>query len=125
MIGTAIGLIFLLIILGVVAWALKQLLALVAPYVGEPFMTIIWVLIVLVMVLIVIWVAMARIWQVGDMWICDWHRICVWGHDWVGLGEKEWPHDPPHSYRHGNADRFRHDGHRCKIGDPNWANDCN
>ena len=58
MIGTAIGLIFLLIILGVVAWALKQLLALVAPYVGEPFMTIIWILIVLVMVLIVIWVAM-------------------------------------------------------------------
>ena len=59
------------------------------------------------------------------MWVCDWHRICVWGHDWVGLGEEGWPDDSHDSDRHRNVNRLRHTGRKpCKLEDPNWANDC-
>ena len=54
MIGTLIGIIFALIILGVIWWALQQLLALVP--IAEPFRTIIYVLCVIIMVLIVLWI---------------------------------------------------------------------
>jgi hypothetical protein len=54
MIGTLIGIIFALIIIGVIWWALQQLLALVP--IAEPFRTIIYVLCVIIMVLIVLWI---------------------------------------------------------------------
>jgi hypothetical protein len=54
MIGTIIGVIFALIILGVIWWAVQQLLPLVP--LGEPFRTIIRVLITVLAVLIVLWV---------------------------------------------------------------------
>ena len=54
MLGTLIGLILLCVVLGVLWWAAQQLLALVP--LGEPFATILRVLMVLVLVCIVIWV---------------------------------------------------------------------
>ena len=54
MIGTLIGLILLLIILGVLWWAAQQLLALIP--LGEPFATIVRVLVVVLGVLIVLYV---------------------------------------------------------------------
>jgi hypothetical protein len=54
MIGTLIGIIFALIILGVLWWACQQLMALIP--IAEPFKTIIYVLMVLIMVLIVLWI---------------------------------------------------------------------
>lgn len=63
--------------------------------------------------------------KVGDMWVCDWHRICAFGHDWVGLGPRGWTDDSNDSNRHGNVNRARRPGRvPCKIGDPHWANDC-
>ena len=56
MIGTLLGLIFLIIILGVVFWAVMRLIALVP--LAEPFATIVHVLVVLLGVLVVIWVIM-------------------------------------------------------------------
>jgi len=56
--GTLIGFIFLLIILGVIWWAVVQKLwPLISPYVGEPFATLIYILIVVLFVFIVIWAA--------------------------------------------------------------------
>ena len=60
MIGTVLGLIFICIILGVVWWAVQQLIALVP--LAEPFATIVRVLIILVGVLIVLWIL---IWILG------------------------------------------------------------
>lgn len=54
MLGTIIGLIFALIVLGVIAWAVMRLLALVPM--AEPFRTIVNVLVILLGVLIVLWV---------------------------------------------------------------------
>ena len=54
MIGTIIGIIFALIVLGVIWWAVQQLLPLIPM--AEPFRTIIRVLITVVAVLIVLWV---------------------------------------------------------------------
>lgn len=54
MIGTLIGLILLLIVLGVLYWGAQQLLALIP--LAEPFATIVRVLLVVVLVLIVVWV---------------------------------------------------------------------
>ncbi len=56
--GTVIGLIFVMIVLGVLWWALVQKLwPLVSPYVGEPFNTFIYILIVVLFVVIVLYVA--------------------------------------------------------------------
>ena len=57
MIGTLITLIFVVIIFGVVWWAIQQLLPLIPM--GEPFATILRVLMILIMVLVVLWI----IWQ--------------------------------------------------------------
>ncbi len=57
MIGTLIGIIFVVIILGVIWWAIQTLLPLIP--IAEPFATILRVLMVLVLVAIVLWV----IWQ--------------------------------------------------------------
>ena len=54
MIGTILGLIFVLIILGVIWWGAQQLLALIPM--GEPFATIIRILMIIVIVIVVIWV---------------------------------------------------------------------
>jgi hypothetical protein len=54
MIGTLIGVIFALIILGVLWWAVQQLMGLIP--IAEPFRTIIYVLAVVVMVLIVLYI---------------------------------------------------------------------
>ena len=54
MIGTLIGVIFALIVLGVIWWAIQRLLPLIP--IGEPFRTIIYVLMVVVVVLVVLWV---------------------------------------------------------------------
>ena len=57
MIGTLIGIIFAVIIMGVVWWAIQSLLPLIPM--AEPFKTIVNVLMILVLVLVVLWV----IWQ--------------------------------------------------------------
>lgn len=54
MIGALIGIIFALIILGVVWWAIQQLIPLIP--LGEPFRTIIRILLVVILVLIILWV---------------------------------------------------------------------
>jgi uncharacterized membrane protein YwzB len=63
MIGFLIGLILLVIVLGVIWWAVQQLLPLIP--LAEPFKTILRVLIVLVTVVIVIYVIMALLNQAG------------------------------------------------------------
>lgn len=63
MIGTLIGIIFVLIILGVVWWAIQQLLPLIP--IGEPFRTIIRVLMIVVLVLVVLWIMMVLLGAVG------------------------------------------------------------
>jgi hypothetical protein len=57
MIGTLIGIVFTLIILGVLWWAVQRLMALIP--IAEPFRTIIYVLSVVIMVLIVLWIVAA------------------------------------------------------------------
>ena len=54
MIGVLISIIVTLIVLGVVWWAIQQLLPLIP--LGEPFRTIIRVLMTVIVVLIVLWV---------------------------------------------------------------------
>lgn len=55
-IGVVIGIILVLIFLGVLFWAGKKIFALIAPYVGEPFMTLIQIAFVILLVCICIWV---------------------------------------------------------------------
>ena len=57
MIGTIIGIIFVLIILGVLWWGIQQLMGLIP--IAEPFKTIIYVLSVVLLVCIVLWVIAA------------------------------------------------------------------
>lgn len=54
MLGTIIGIIFALIILGVLWWAVQQLMALIP--IAEPFRTIIYVLSVILLVCVVLWI---------------------------------------------------------------------
>jgi hypothetical protein len=54
MIGTLIGIIFALIILGVLWWAVQQLMALIP--LAEPFKTLVYVLSVVILVLVVLWI---------------------------------------------------------------------
>jgi len=54
LIGTLIGLIFVLIILGVIWWAVQRILGLFT--LGEPFGTLVHVLVVIVFALVVLWV---------------------------------------------------------------------
>jgi len=56
MLGTVIGLLFMLIIFGVVWWAVvNKFYPLIQPYIGEPFATIIYVIMIILMVVIVLW----------------------------------------------------------------------
>jgi hypothetical protein len=54
MIGTLIGIIILLIVVGVIWWAIQQLLPLIP--LPEPFARIVYVLLVVILVLIVLFV---------------------------------------------------------------------
>jgi hypothetical protein len=63
MIGTLIGIVFTLIIVGVIWWGVQQLIGLIPM--GEPFATIIRVLMVVIMVLIVLWVIAALLGVAG------------------------------------------------------------
>jgi hypothetical protein len=63
MIGTLISIIVLLIIVGVVWWAIQQLLPLIP--LPEPFRKIIYVLMMVVLVLIVIWVILTLVGAAG------------------------------------------------------------
>lgn len=54
MIGTIIGIIIVLIVVGVIWWGIQQLLPLIP--LPEPFRRIIHVLMILILVLIVLWV---------------------------------------------------------------------
>jgi hypothetical protein len=63
MIGTLIGIIITLILLGVAWWAIQQLLPLIP--LPEPFARIVHVLLVVVLVLIVLWVIMALLGSAG------------------------------------------------------------
>lgn len=54
MIGAIIGIIFTLLIIGVVWWAVQQLLPLIP--LGEPFATIVRVLMTVLLVVVVLWV---------------------------------------------------------------------
>jgi len=54
MLGTLIGLIFALIVLGVIWWAVRRLIALIP--LEEPFRTIVDVLLILLGVLVVLWI---------------------------------------------------------------------
>lgn len=63
MIGTIIGIIFVLIILGVVWWGIQQLLPLIP--LPEPFARIIHVLLVILLVVIVLWVILVLLGMAG------------------------------------------------------------
>ena len=62
-IGTLIGIIILLIVVGVVWWAIQQLLPLVP--LPEPFRRIIYVLMIVILVLIVLWVILVLLGAAG------------------------------------------------------------
>jgi hypothetical protein len=63
MIGTLIGIIITLIIVGVIYWAITQLLPLIP--LPEPFARIIHVLLVVLLVIIVLWVILALLGVAG------------------------------------------------------------
>jgi hypothetical protein len=63
MIGALIGIIVVLIICGVAWWAIQQLLPLIP--LGEPFATIIRVLLVVILVLIILWVILQLLAMAG------------------------------------------------------------
>ena len=54
MIGTLISLLVYLLILGILWWAVNAILALLAPYVAEPFMSIIKIILIVILALILI-----------------------------------------------------------------------
>ena len=62
-IGTLIGIIVTLIILGVIWWAINQLLPLIP--IAEPFSTIIRVLMTVILVLIVLWIILVLLGAAG------------------------------------------------------------
>jgi hypothetical protein len=71
MIGTLISIIVTLIIVGVIWWAIQQILPLLP--LPEPFRKIIYVLLIVILVLIVIWVLLTLL-NVGGVAIPFWHR---------------------------------------------------
>jgi hypothetical protein len=62
-IGTLIGIIITLVIVGVIWWAIQQLLPLIP--LGEPFATIIRVLMMVILVLIVLWIIIVLLGTAG------------------------------------------------------------
>ena len=70
MIGTLISIIITLIIVGVLWWAIQQLLPLLP--LPEPFRKIIYVLLVVVLVFIVLWVILTLLGAVGGVHVPLW-----------------------------------------------------
>lgn len=62
-IGTLVGIIVVLIILGVIWWAVTQLLPLIP--LPEPFARIIHVLLIVILVLVVVWVILVLLGSAG------------------------------------------------------------
>jgi hypothetical protein len=62
-IGTLVGIIIALIILGVIWWAIQQLLPLIP--LPEPFRKIIYVLMMVILVLVVLWVILTLLGAAG------------------------------------------------------------
>lgn len=54
MIGALVSLLIYLLILGIVWWAVNAILGLLAPYIAEPFMGIIRVILIVILALILI-----------------------------------------------------------------------
>ena len=54
MISALINLLIYLIVLGVIWWAINAILVLLGPYIPEPFMSVIRIILILVLVLILI-----------------------------------------------------------------------
>ncbi len=54
MIGALISLLIYLLILGIIWWAVTSILALLAPYIAEPFMGIIRIILIVILALILI-----------------------------------------------------------------------
>ena len=64
--GTVVGLIFVCIILGVRWWMIStKLWPLISPYIGEPFRTFIYCLLVLFLVALVLWAIAAVLSMAG------------------------------------------------------------
>lgn len=63
LIGTLIGIIIILVVCGVVYWAIQQLLPLIP--IAEPFSTIIRVLMTVILVLVVLWVILILLGAAG------------------------------------------------------------
>ena len=70
MIGTIISIIITLIIVGVIYWAITQLLPLIP--LPEPFARIIHVLLVVLLVVIVLWVILQLLGAVGGVHVPIW-----------------------------------------------------
>jgi len=70
MIATLISIIITLIIVGVIWWAIQQLLPLLP--LPEPFRKIIYVLLVVVLVFIVLWVILTLLGAVGGIHVPVW-----------------------------------------------------
>lgn len=63
LIGTLVGIILLLVVVGVIWWAIQQLLPLIP--LAEPFGTIIRVLMTVILVLVVLWVILILLGAAG------------------------------------------------------------
>jgi hypothetical protein len=70
MIGTLISIIVLLIITGVLYWAVQQLLPLIP--LPEPFRRIIYVLMIVILVLIVVYVILQLLSGIGGVHVPSW-----------------------------------------------------
>ena len=70
MIGTIIGIIITLVVVGVIWWAIQQLLPLIP--LPEPFRKIIYVLMIVLLVFIVIWVILTLLGSVGGVHVPLW-----------------------------------------------------
>ena len=70
MIGTIISIIVTLIIVGVIYWAITQLLPLIP--LSEPFARIIHVLLVVLLVIVVLWVILQLLGAVGGVHVPIW-----------------------------------------------------
>jgi len=70
MIGALISIIVTLIIVGVIWWAVQQLLPLIP--LPEPFRKIIYVLLIVILVLIVVWVILTLLGGIGGVHIPMW-----------------------------------------------------
>jgi hypothetical protein len=70
MIGTLISIVITLIIVGVIWWAIQQLLPLLP--LPEPFRKIIYVLLVVILVFIVLWVILTLLGAIGGVHVPIW-----------------------------------------------------